>query len=184
MALLAKKPRIIPAVCAIVTGLTGPAILPSCAQTASGFVTAPPATVSDGAVVHLEYTMRDDSGAVLHASPAREPFVFTQGEHEVIASLERAVDGMGVGEEKRVTIAPEDAYGPVNPDAGAEVPRDAIPSEAQHGGEQIVARGPDGATRLVRVKEHTVVLDLNHPFAGMTLHFALRVVGIDHPTPR
>ena len=29
-----------------------------------------------------------------------------------------------------------------------------------------------------------MVLDLNHPFAGMALHFAVRVVGIDGPGPR
>jgi FKBP-type peptidyl-prolyl cis-trans isomerase 2 len=61
--------------------------------------------VAEGSVVRLQYTMRDDAGAVLDASTEAEPLVFTQGEHQVIAGLERAVVGMGVGEEKRVTVA-------------------------------------------------------------------------------
>jgi peptidylprolyl isomerase len=94
---------------------------------------------------------------------------------------------MGVGEEKHVSVAAEDAYGPVDPDALAEVAREMIPADAQRAGQQLVARGPDGARRIVRVKElreATVVLDLNRPFAGMALHLAVRVVGIESGRPR
>ena len=134
--------------------------------------------------MRLEYTMRDDAGAVLDSSTEAEPLVFTQGEHQIIVGLERAVVGMGVGEEKRLTVAPEEAYGPVDPDALAEVPRESIPVDAQSAGQQLVARSPDGSTRVVRVKEvreGTVLLDLNHPLAGMTLHFAVRVIDIAGP---
>ena len=140
--------------------------------------------MAEGSIVRLEYTMRDDAGAVLDASTETEPLVFTQGEHQVIVGLERAVVGMGVGEEKRMTVAPEEAYGAVDPDALAEVPRGIIPADAQSAGQELVARSPDGSTRVVRVKEvreGTVLLDLNHPLAGMTLHFAVRVIGIDGP---
>jgi FKBP-type peptidyl-prolyl cis-trans isomerase 2 len=83
-----------------------------------------------------------------------------------------------------VAVAPEDAYGPIDPEAEAEVPRDLIPPDAQTAGQRLVARSPDGATRVVRIKEvraATVLVDLNHPFAGMTLHFAIRVVAIEDP---
>ena len=68
-----------------------------------------------------------------------------------------------------------------------EVPRETIPADAQSTGQPLVARSPDGSTRVVRVKEvreGTVLLDLNHPLAGMTLHIAVRVIGIDGPTAR
>ena len=180
-----KKTRIVLIVCALATSLAAPVLPPSSAQVPPGFVTPVRTLVSDGPIVRLEYTMRDDAGAVLDASADGEPLVFTQGEHQIIG-LERAVAGMGVGEEKRVSVATEDAYGPVDRDALAEVPRDMIPADAQRAGQQLVARGPDGAKRIVRVKElreATVVLDLNHPFAGMALHFAIRVVGIEGPAP-
>lgn len=97
--------------------------------------------------------MRDDAGAVLDASVHGEPLVFTQGEHQVIAELMRAVVGMGVGKEERMTVAPEEAYGAVDPDALADVPREIIPADAQSAGQELVARSPDGSTRVVRVKE-------------------------------
>jgi FKBP-type peptidyl-prolyl cis-trans isomerase SlyD len=184
---MTKETRIKVVVCALATSLAAPGPSPGFAQTPPGFVTPTSPVVSDGAIIRLEYTMRDDAGAVLDASADGEPLVFTQGEHQIIPGLERAVAGMGVGEERRVSVAAEDAYGPVDPDAVAEVPREAIPADAQRAGQQIVARGPDGSTRVVRIKElreATVVLDLNHPFAGMVLHFAVRVVGIEAPAPR
>lgn len=94
---------------------------------------------------------------------------------------------MGIGEETQVSIAPDDAYGPVDPTAEVEVPREAIPADALSVGQQLVVRGLEGGTRLVRVKEvrpGTVLLDLNHPLAGLTLHFAVRVLGIDGPAVR
>jgi FKBP-type peptidyl-prolyl cis-trans isomerase 2 len=184
---MTKETRVALVVCVLgaSVALSGP--LTGSAQTPPGFVTPGRAVVSDGAVVSLEYTMRDDAGTVLDASAEGQPFVFTQGERQIIPGLERALAGMGVGEEKRVSVAAEDAYGPVDPDAVAEIPREMIPADSQRAGQQLVARGPDGSTRIVRVKElreATVVLDLNHPFAGMALHFTVRVVGIDGPAPR
>lgn len=109
--------------------------------------------MADGSVVRLQYTMRDDAGAVLDASTKAEPLVFTQGEHQVIVGFERAVVGMSVGEEKRVAVAPEEAYGTVDPDAVAEVPRGIIPAETRSVGQELVAGSPDGSTRVVRIKE-------------------------------
>jgi FKBP-type peptidyl-prolyl cis-trans isomerase SlyD len=184
---MGKKTRITLAVCALAASLAAPGSAPSSAEAPPGFVTPARSVVLDGDVVRLEYTMRDDAGTVLDASTDGEPLVFTQGQHQIIPGLERAVAGMGVGEEKRVSVAAEDAYGPVDPDALAEVPLEMIPADARKVGQQLVARGPDGTTRVVRVKElreTTVILDLNHPFAGMVLHFAVRVVGIEGPPPR
>jgi FKBP-type peptidyl-prolyl cis-trans isomerase SlyD len=179
------KMRVALVVCVLGAGLAGPGVLPSSAQPASGIVTPRKGRVADGVVVRLEYTMRNDAGALLAESTSEEPLVFTQGEHQIIPGLERAVAGMEVGDEKRVAVPPEEAYGAVDPGAETEVPRSMIPPEAQGAGPELVARSPDGATRVVRVKEvreSTVVLDLNHPLAGMTLHFAVRILGIDEPS--
>jgi FKBP-type peptidyl-prolyl cis-trans isomerase SlyD len=49
------------------------------------------------------------------------------------SGLERAVVGMGVGR-KALTVAPEEAYGAVDPDALAEVPGEIIPADAHSAG--------------------------------------------------
>jgi len=62
------------------------------------------------------------------------------------------------------------------------VPKELIPPDSLKVGAELVARSPSGGTRLVRVKEvkeKTVVIDLNHPLAGKTLHFDVKVLGVE-----
>ena len=143
---------------------------------------APGPAIGVGDRVQLEYTLTDDTGQVLDSNAGRGPLTYTQGEHQIIPGLEQALLGMRVGEEKRLSVRPEDAYGPVDPEAQSEIPREMLPPDAQTAGAELVARSPDGETRLVRVKEvkeATVVIDLNHPLAGKTLHFAVKILSVD-----
>ncbi len=140
--------------------------------------------IEDGAKVQLEYTVKDEAGKVLDSSKGKAPLSFTQGQHQIIPGLEKALSGMRVGEAKKVTVKPTDGYGAVDPKAQTEVAKEMIPPDAQKVGTQLTARSPAGETRQVRVKEvkeKTVVLDLNHPLAGKTLHFDVKVVGVDPP---
>ena len=93
---------------------------------------------------------------------------------------------MRPGEEKKVVVAPDDGgYGPVVPGAQQEVPKDAIPKEGLKVGTQLTARSGSGEARPVTVKEikdTTVVLDFNHPLAGKTLFFDVKVLGVQAPT--
>jgi FKBP-type peptidyl-prolyl cis-trans isomerase SlyD len=79
-------------------------------------------------------------------------------------------------------VAPEDGgYGPIVPGAQQEVPKTAIPKEGLKVGTPLTARSGSGEARTVVVKEikdTTVVLDFNHPLAGKTLFFDVKVLGV------
>ncbi len=140
--------------------------------------------VRPGAVVHLEFTLRDESGALLDDNRGRSPLVFTYGKGEVIPGLERALAGMKVGETKRITVPPEDAYGPVDPAAITEVPKERVPAEALVVGARLSGQTRSGREVPVRVREirdGMVVLDMNHPLAGKTLVFEVRVILVEPP---
>lgn len=140
--------------------------------------------VRPGAVVHLEYTLTSPQGERLDSTQGRAPLVFTVGGGEVIPGLERALIGMRTGERKRITVLPAEAYGPVDPDAVAEVERGRVPAEAQHVGARVRGHTRSGREVLVRVREvkdATVVLDLNHPLAGQTLVFEVSVILVEPP---
>ncbi len=140
--------------------------------------------VQPGAVVHLEFTLHDESGALLDDNRGRPPLVFTHGKGEVIPGLERALTGMKVGDTKRITVPPEDGYGPVDPTSIAEVPKERVPAEAQVVGARLLGRTRSGREVPVRVREirdGIVVLDLNHPLAGKTLVFEVRVILVEPP---
>lgn len=144
----------------------------------------PAPAVEAGSKVSLEYTLSDDDGKVLDSNKGREPLTYVQGEQQIVPGLEKALAGMHQGEEKKVVVAPADGYGDVDPGAMAEVPKAMIPADALQIGTELVARNREGATRLVRIKEikdETVIIDLNHPLAGKTLHFHVRVVGVEPP---
>ena len=83
----------------------------------------------------------------------------------------------------RVSRARSPAQSPTT--AVTEVPKEALPPASLTVGAELVARGRGGETRLVRVKEikeKTVIIDLNHPLAGKTLHFDVKVLGVEPPT--
>ena len=138
-------------------------------------------TVSQGKQVTLEYTMKLDDQSVVDSNVGGEPLKVTQGQHQVIPGLEKALEGMAPGEKKRVTVAPTDAYGTVDPKAFQEVDRKMVPADAQKVGTQLEGKTTDGKTvypRISEVKSDTVVLDFNHPLAGKTLHFDVKVLDI------
>jgi FKBP-type peptidyl-prolyl cis-trans isomerase SlyD len=157
---------------------------------ASGVVQAQPTEkavsppIQNGSTVSIEYTLKDEAGKVIDSNAGRDPLVYTQGTRQIIPGLETALDGMRAGEEKKVSVPPGDAYGDVDPDAMAEVPKEMIPPAAHSVGTELIAQTQGGGRRVVRVKEvreQTIVIDLNHPLAGKTLHFDVKVLAVEPP---
>ncbi|HNP30893.1 MAG: peptidylprolyl isomerase [Nitrospira sp.] len=140
-----------------------------------------PMTVSEGKSISMEYTLSLENKEVLDTNVGGEPITFTQGSHQIIPGLETALDGMKAGDSKKVTVAPAEGYGEVNPEAIQEVPIDQIPPDARKVGMQL--QGKDGQGRVVHptvteVKEQVVVLDFNHPLAGKTLYFDVKILDV------
>ncbi len=140
--------------------------------------------IADGSSVQLEYTLTDEGGAILDSNRGRDPLRYTHGAHQIVPGLERELAGLHAGDEKKVVVKPEDGYGAVNPASQAEVPKSAIPPDALVVGGRLLARNAAGQGRPVVIKEiraETVVLDLNHPLAGKTLFFEVKVLDVSAP---
>lgn len=145
--------------------------------------TAAPA-IENGSMVQLEYTLSDDAGKVIDSNKGQQPLKYTQGGQQLIVGLEKQLAGLRAGQEKKVVLKPDEAFGPVDPSAQTEVPKEALPPESLVVGAQLMARTAAGEERPVMVKEikdKTVVVDLNHPLAGKTLVFDIKVLGIEPP---
>jgi FKBP-type peptidyl-prolyl cis-trans isomerase SlyD len=137
--------------------------------------------IKDGSVVSLEYTLSGEDGKTIESNKGKAPLKYTHGGQQIVPGLEKNLTGMKMGEEKRVKVNPEEGYGPVDPKGFQEFPKDKIPSEGLKVGAVLTARGPQGQQVPVRVheiKEKTVVLDLNHPMAGKTLVFDIKVLDV------
>lgn len=139
-------------------------------------------TISNGCRVSLEYTLTLDDGTIVDSNVDGEPLTYTHGEGQIIPGLERALDGLASGAEESVAVAAEDGYGPMQPEAIQEVPLDRIPEGARQVGAGLQGETAEGAVvqaRVTEVKDETVVVDFNHPLAGKTLHFAVKVLGVE-----
>jgi FKBP-type peptidyl-prolyl cis-trans isomerase SlyD len=139
-------------------------------------------TVEDGKLVSIEYTLRLDDMSVVETNAGDEPLRYTQGAHEVLPGLEQALTGLNVGDTRRVTVPPEEAYGPVDPKGFHEVEKHLVPESGREVGAVLLAKDRNGGERPLRVhevREQTVVVDLNHPLAGKTLIFDVKVLSIE-----
>jgi len=139
--------------------------------------------ITEGSKVSLEYTLAIDSGETVDTNTGddQDPLVYTQGNNEIIPALEEELSGMAAGDEKKVTLEPEQAYGPVNPEAFQEVPLEQIPEDAREKGQLLIMQDQQGNKQQIRISEirdETALLDLNHPLAGKTLHFDVKVLDV------
>jgi FKBP-type peptidyl-prolyl cis-trans isomerase SlyD len=139
-------------------------------------------TVADDLVVTLDYTLQLEDGEVVDTSQDDEPLEFIQGHGEIVPGLEQALYGMAVGEEKELVVQPEEGYGELDPDAYQVIPRSAFPGDVTlEPGLGLELEDESGETILAFVAEirpDSVLLDFNHPLAGETLHFKVKVVGL------
>ena len=142
--------------------------------------------VGDNDVVSLEYTLTVD-GEVVDSSEGHGPIEYIQGQGHIIPGLEKAVAGMAVGESKEVAIVPAEGYGEEDPNAFVEVPKSEFPPEIPlEVGTPLQLRDAQGQVfdaYIAEVKENSAVLNFNHPLAGKTLNFSVKVVGIREATP-
>jgi FKBP-type peptidyl-prolyl cis-trans isomerase 2 len=136
--------------------------------------------IKEGDKVKIHYTGKFDDGTVFDSSEGKGALEVNVGHKQVIPGFEKALIGMEKGESKDIKLEPKDAYGDHNPAMVQKVPKDQLPAEIKEGS-MLVMKAPTGQQFPVLVKEigeKEVTLDLNHPLAGKTLNFNLKVEDI------
>lgn len=146
-----------------------------------------PETVAADVVVTIEYTLRNSAGEVLDSSSGDEPLSYLHGHDNIVPGLEGALTGKKKGDELTVTVAPEAGYGLRDPAGVRQLEREAFPEDADLSpGVQFLAELEDGshmAMWVVAVDEQHVHVDMNHPLAGETLHFQVKIVDLRAANP-
>ncbi|MDX8411724.1 MAG: FKBP-type peptidyl-prolyl cis-trans isomerase [Mariprofundaceae bacterium] len=139
-------------------------------------------TVSEGKEVSIEFILTlDDEHRIIDSNVGAEPLSFVYGADQIFPGLEKALTGMKAGDKMLVTLEPEQAYGAIEQRSIVEVKKEDIPQESLKVGAPLQSLDAEGQiinVRVTEIKEHTVVLDANHPLAGRTLHFDVKVVDV------
>ena len=123
--------------------------------------------------------MHDAQGALLEAPS--EPVSYLHGGYgNLLDALERALEGLRPGDEVKLQLEPEQAFGEYDASLLRVEPAERY-GEGLAAGMEVEEEEADGETRIYTVTEVAggkAVLDGNHPLAGMALRFSLKVLAV------
>ena len=140
------------------------------------------AQVLKNTVVTLDYSVSDPDGVLVDAG--EEPLVYLHGGYDdIFPMIEEALQGKKVGESVVVKMQPDDAFGEYDAELVQVEPRKSFPHELSVGMqfEGLPEGGDDDEVLIYRVTDvadDKVVLDGNHPLAGMALVFKCTVTAV------
>ncbi|MDX2499403.1 MAG: peptidylprolyl isomerase [Deltaproteobacteria bacterium] len=141
--------------------------------------------ISKGKVVNIHYALNDTAGEVLESSEGQAPLEYLHGHGNIIAGLEKALDGKAAGDKLKAVIPPEDGYGIRDETLVKELPLSSFqgPDEVAVGAQfqAETSQGPRLAT-VTKMDDKNATVDLNHPLADQTLSFDIDVVDVREAT--
>lgn len=146
--------------------------------------------IDNNSVVTLSYqlfSVSSESGPVLiEERTVDDPLEFLFGQEVLLPKVEEAIKGQSHGFSCEVNIHARDAFGPHRPDLQVWMQKDRFPKEPSlELGMKFQTQGPDGQVRAVIVKQiedDKVLVDGNHPLAGLALRFILKVLRVREAT--
>ena len=138
-------------------------------------------TIAEGKTVSIEYTLTLEDKEVIDTNVGGDPLTYVHGSNQIIPGLEKAMEGMQVGETRNVTVEPEEGYGQTVQEAVVEVQKEQLPPEVFKIGAQVQGQAQEGQVvrgQVTGIDGDTATIDFNHPLAGKTLFFDIKVLDI------
>jgi len=130
-------------------------------------------------VVTFHYVLRDPAGRVIDTSEGGTPITFLEGAGQIIDGLDEQLRAVTAGTKTNVRVPAAKAYGERDPSQIQKVKRSLLPIEGELKVGDTFQAGPDRFAPVVTVAGITgdeVLLDANHPLAGVDLTFEVQVV--------
>jgi FKBP-type peptidyl-prolyl cis-trans isomerase SlyD len=135
--------------------------------------------IEKNTAVTLSYKVMDATGKLIDES--KEPMVYLHGGYgNTFVKIEAALEGKEKGYQAIVQLEPADAFGQRDEQLVQTIPKTQFPPGVKVGG-QLEGLGQDGRTHIftvTKIKGDKVLLDGNHPMAGKTLRFSVKVIEV------
>lgn len=138
--------------------------------------------IQHGKQVSLEYTVFLVDGTQIDSNVGEDPLVFVLGQKQVFPALEQELLGLKIGDTKEIMLQADQAYGPIVKEAFRDVDVESVPKQFRFAGAVLGIQDPSGGVYPIRVHEvqdDKIVLDFNHPLAGQSLRFDVKVVNVN-----
>jgi len=137
--------------------------------------------IAQNTVVSVNYKLSDAQNNLIE--DGAQPMVYLHGGYEnTLPKIEEELDGKEVGYSSTIQIEPEDGFGDYDPSLLKVEERSRLPEPLEVGMQfEGMAEGSDEEPTIFTVTEvadDKVVLDGNHPLAGMALRFELSVIDV------
>lgn len=134
-------------------------------------------SVQDGAVVLMEFTITvPESRLVIPKNVSQ----FVPGHHELLPNLEKALNGMKKGEEKRVDLSSDEAFGPYDETKKGVISSEHLPPGTEPG---TILTTEEGIPFVVtEVSGPLASVDFNHPLAGKHLLIDVKILNVELPS--
>jgi len=143
--------------------------------------------IAKNSLVTLDYTVFDTENNLLDSGVT--PLVYLHGGYnDVFGKIEKALEGMSVGESIHIQLAPKDAFGEYRSDLVLVEPRSQFEDDLEFGQqiEMVFSENEDEEIMMVYtvsdIQKDKVILDANHPLSGLTIIFDGTVIGIREAT--
>lgn len=149
--------------------------------------------IDQNTVVSLHYKLQEDNaeGELIEETHGGDPLTFLFGVGQMIPEFEANLEGKSAGDEFAFGILHTDAYGPYDDDAVAALPLSVfmfegeLDTEMLQPGRTIPLRDEEGRLlygTVEEIRENEVVMDFNHPMAGLDLYFTGRIESVREAT--
>ena len=135
--------------------------------------------ITNNTVVYFHYTLRNEAGETVETSADAEPSTYLHGANNILPGLESALEGKESGDSVEVTLPPDQAYGPVQPDRVQRVPvKHLIFKGKLQPGLTVQVNTAEGRrpATVVKAGKFRADIDTNHPLAGQTLTFSIDIL--------
>lgn len=140
--------------------------------------------VCQNKVVSFTYSIVDESGEVIEQSDLPISYVHG-GRHDLFEKVEQELEGSVIGDSVAVELTPEEGFGAHDPDLTYTDDLENVPLECRRLGAEVEMMNDKGDTRkftVTRIENGKLTVDGNHPMAGKTIVFHIRVTDIRDAT--
>lgn len=131
--------------------------------------------------VTLHFSLKLEDGTLVDSTMEKDPATFTVGDGSLLPGFERALFGLKSGDETEIEVAPEVGFGQRNPSNVQRVRRDHFSPELTLTPGLVVSfdNGSGELPGVVRAfDDDEVTVDFNHPLAGQTILFAVKIIAV------
>ena len=142
--------------------------------------------VTETAYLTLHYRLASSEGEDIVSTFAENPATLQLGQGQLAPFLEACLLGLPEGTYQTFDLPPERAFGPRNPELLQRLSRNVLDKNSLPGDDYVIGdlvefAAPSGgkfAGVLRDIDEETALFDFNHPLAGQTLQFEVKIIGI------